>query len=186
MHERPFHCLDCRVRFASKEELVSHGTLGICKQNRTCYVCGELFSSPKNLKDHLVDFHRGQENSNPSEAVAKELEFHLAKIEEDKKITDVSVLELMLLIFDNFHCQNSILHLLQALGKEYTGFLTQQNTMVTGPTTIRNVKPTTFEIKVVDNEQVVESLAGVVEGDAEGQDFMQGTTQQVQGQFNLY
>lgn len=91
VHERPYPCTECKARFATEDELNYHGTSGICQQNRTCYVCGDLFPNPKKLKDHLVDDHRGEGNGSPSEAVAKELEFHLAKIEEDKRISEVKL-----------------------------------------------------------------------------------------------
>ena len=88
MHEKPFKCTDCRVRFSSEELLNDHKNLGVCKQSRTCFVCNQVFESPRDLKHHLIEFHRNNETS-PSEAVARELEIHMAKIEEEKRIEEV-------------------------------------------------------------------------------------------------
>ena len=98
VHHKPHACPDCRLRYATPEELAFHINSGHCRQSRTCYICGQLFKNPKSLKEHLIEFHRGVESAAPSTSVAREIEFHLAKVEENKRIDQVLATFLFLIL----------------------------------------------------------------------------------------
>lgn len=88
VHEKPHPCKDCRVRFATVKEVVSHQELGFCKQSRTCYICGHVSATSKAVREHMAEHHIDASEA-PSEAVAQALEQHLARIEEQKRIEEV-------------------------------------------------------------------------------------------------